>query len=226
MIGSNTQTTTSLLEAGLGYAADAVDSQLQWCKADPLSLLPSYILQRWLDVAGRSEQAWAEFERSKNLVGAHGVLTLTAAMRALADGAPDLAASLLREIRENETVSHALVPILIEALGTPDKAGSLLRAAYDRPEWRGSSMSITIAKGAVFFGEDDLAISAMRRGLVEQKVGHVLFELWSPNFVRLRQDPRFKTIVSDMGLADFWRRTNKWNDFARPVGENDFELIA
>jgi hypothetical protein len=48
-------------------------------------------------------------------------------------------------------------------------------------------------------------------------------EIWSPVFVGPRRDPRFKDIVRDIGLYDHWRRTGKWGDFARPLGNDDFE---
>ena len=50
--------------------------------------------------------------------------------------------------------------------------------------------------------------------------------LWMPVLGAARRDPRFKEIVRDMGLVDYWRRSGKWGDFARPVGDDDFEIIA
>jgi hypothetical protein len=41
-----------------------------------------------------------------------------------------------------------------------------------------------------------------------------------------RGDPRFKQILRDMGLVDYWRQSGKWADFCRPVGEDDFECLA
>ena len=28
-----------------------------------------------------------------------------------------------------------------------------------------------------------------------------------------------------MGIFDYWRVTGKWGDFARPLGDDDFEII-
>ncbi len=50
--------------------------------------------------------------------------------------------------------------------------------------------------------------------------------LWLPMFRAIRQDSRFKDIVRDKGLSDFWRASGKWGDFARPVGDDDFEIIT
>jgi cell wall assembly regulator SMI1 len=54
----------------------------------------------------------------------------------------------------------------------------------------------------------------------------MLIDFWHPNFAPLHRDPRFKQMVIDLGLADHWRKTGNWGDFARPLGGGDFELIA
>ena len=41
--------------------------------------------------------------------------------------------------------------------------------------------------------------------------------------VYLRTDPRFKVIVRDLGLVDYWRASDKWGDFCKPSGKDDFE---
>ena len=38
-----------------------------------------------------------------------------------------------------------------------------------------------------------------------------------------RADPRFKELMREAGLADFWRQSGKWPDFCGPAGEDDFE---
>jgi hypothetical protein len=47
--------------------------------------------------------------------------------------------------------------------------------------------------------------------------------IWWPWETGLRADPRFKEIVRELGLTDYWRASGKWGDFARPVGTDDFE---
>ena len=46
-----------------------------------------------------------------------------------------------------------------------------------------------------------------------------------PTLAELRKDPRFKQLMRDLGLYDYWRASGKWGDFARPTGDDDFEII-
>ena len=85
---------------------------------------------------------------------------------------------------------------------------------------------LRIAEFAVYFGDDNLALAALRKGLVDRKHGFAVIHLWFPIFDRLRQDAHFKEILREIGLVDFWRKSGNWGDFARPLGDGDFELIA
>jgi hypothetical protein len=42
----------------------------------------------------------------------------------------------------------------------------------------------------------------------------------------VRQDPRFKDLLGDIGVVDYWRESDNWGDFARPLGDDDFEIIG
>jgi len=70
----------------------------------------------------------------------------------------------------------------------------------------------------------ELALAALRRAVVETQKTN-LEGLWWSFPTGLRRDPRFKTIVQEMGLVDYWRETGQWGEFARPRGEDDFEVF-
>jgi hypothetical protein len=36
-------------------------------------------------------------------------------------------------------------------------------------------------------------------------------------------DPRFKELMREVGLPDFWRQSGNWPDFCAPVAKDDFE---
>ena len=84
---------------------------------------------------------------------------------------------------------------------------------------------IGIAIYADHFGDKDLALAAVRRSVVDLKKIN-LEGLWWPYKTGLRIDPRFKSIVRDVRLYDYWRATGHWGDFARPVGDDDFEVFS
>jgi hypothetical protein len=43
-------------------------------------------------------------------------------------------------------------------------------------------------------------------------------------FAKAGKTEAFNQLVRDLGLYDYWRQSGKWSDFARPVGEDDFEI--
>jgi len=49
----------------------------------------------------------------------------------------------------------------------------------------------------------------------------IFLPLFSPDGGILRQHPRFRELVVESGLLDYWRKWG-WSDYCRPVGEDDF----
>jgi TolB-like protein/Flp pilus assembly protein TadD len=46
--------------------------------------------------------------------------------------------------------------------------------------------------------------------------------LWHSSYAPVRRTERFKKLVRDLGLVDYWRERG-WPEFCRPVGADDFE---
>jgi TolB-like protein len=214
----------SLLECTLGRPNAAVRRTLVVRQTDPLALGVSFNLQFYLGCAGRLEEAEAEYERSRDLSGNRGNIEWRTVNRAMAlkDGA---------QVRQRFAAAFGqdvnfmpFAPRLLQVIDQPDEALKLLRTALDNPACQDGGRLGAIAHWAAYYGDDDLALQALRRGYVDL-AGLTVAEIWSPVFARLRRDPRFKDIVRDLGLADHWRRTGKWGDFARPQGDGDFELF-
>jgi TolB-like protein len=212
------------LLAAVGRVREAIDVARQARDTDPLSLYISGLLQHYLGVAGRFEEAKAEYERSQDLAGDRAIWEWYAVIRLWAQKTADPAAvaAQFRIFLEHESVPMALNRELAPLLDEPEAARAAIRRAADDPANDDATRMSIIAWYADHFGDRDLALEAMRRSLVDHG-GTVFAMLWWPYETELRADPRFKAIVRDMKLADYWRATGNWGDFARPVGTDDFE---
>jgi len=69
------------------------------------------------------------------------------------------------------------------------------------------------------------ALVTTRRSLFELNSPGLLW-LWHPSLADLRMDPRFKAVLTDLGLIDYYRATGHWADCVRPIGDDDFEVFA
>jgi TolB-like protein len=217
--------TQGMLLLVLGRANEAVKRTLLHRQADPLSLGLSFNLQFFLGCAGRIEEAEAEYERSKDLTGTRGNIEWRAITRAMVLKDDTLVRQRFAAAFGEDVAFMPFAPALLKVIDQPDNALAIVRAAFDHPACQDAGRMGAIATWAIYYGDEDLALKALRRGYVEL-YGPTVADIWSPVFAGPRRDPRFKDILRDIGLYDHWRRTGKWGDFARPVGDDDFELFA
>ncbi|MGE0159946.1 MAG: hypothetical protein AB7T31_11100 [Gemmatimonadales bacterium] len=211
---------------GLGRVEEGVESLRLAQVADPLSLRVSGLLQIFLDAAGRRDEADAEYQRSKDLVGGRERWEWAALLRSWArEGQEPVAIeeqyrAYLR-ITEGEPRSYDLV--LVEQLDDVDAMRATLRQAFDDPAHQFPGRMTSIYLYADLVGDEELAITALRRAFLD--LDKVNFEgLWWPFQTDLRRDPRFKDVVRRLGLVEYWRASGNWGDFARPLGTRDFEI--
>ncbi len=207
----------------VGRATEA----LTLCRAaratDPLSGSASIALQIALTILGHDEEADAEYRRSEDLVGQRHVAEHTALLRAWSRGAPP--ATLREHLRRYQDPVQmpveAELPGLIEQ---PEKARQRLRRAFDDPAYQDSTRQFRLAVWAALFGDVDLALAALRRAYIDLQSWTSML-IWLPIYRPMRADPRFKQLLRDLGLVDYWRASGNWGEFARPVGAEDFEVI-
>lgn len=217
--------TYGLFLAYVGRTQEAIEYFERAREADPLSLGVSGTLQLFLDVAGRPDEAQAEFERSKDLAGDHQRWKWAALLRLWARDNTDLQTvqaqyrSYLTEIGSRATPLEA---ILVEQLDDKAAARAVVRQAMADPANQTAAAMTRFFLLADLLGDKDLALAGLRRSFLE--LDKVNFEgLWWPFKTAIRADARFKAVVREIGLSDYWRATGKWGDFCRPVGRDDIK---
>jgi TolB-like protein len=193
---------------------------------DPLSVSRSFLLQTALSSSGQAEAAEAEYQRSLDLPGQREAIEHVALMRVWADGDARLVRS-----RFDRFLSHAVVPMpTLEAIrnvhDNPAAALALLHVAAADPANSDATRQMLVGHYASHFGDIELSLASLRRAALHSSGGVTINTLWWPGVAAARREPGFKRLVRDLGLYDFWRKSGNWGDFARPVGEDDFEVFA
>ncbi len=205
----------------VGRATEASAHLRAACATDPLSGSASAALQIALTILGHDEEADAEYRRGEDLVGNRHVAEHTALLRAWNRGAPP--ATLREHLRHYQDPVQMSVELELPALiEQPEAARHRLLRAFDDPAYQDSTRQFRLAVWAALFGDIDLALGALRRAYVELQ-SQVSFLIWLPIYRPVRADPRFKQLLRDLGLVDYWRASGNWGEFARPAGAEDFE---
>ena len=208
----------------VGRAKESVEYGRRAREIDPLSLAVSGNLQILLDFAGRPAEAQAEYERSKDFPGDHAMWDMYTLRRLWRrkDGAPAVVEAQYRVLLKHDSLPMALTQILFDKLNNKEAARVAIREALKDPSNQDTTRLAVVGIYADHFGDKDVALVAFRRSMVELPSGD-LTSLWSPYETGLRADPRFKDILRDLGLVDYFRKSGNWGDFCKPLGKDDFE---
>ena len=104
-----------------------------------------------------------------------------------------------------------------------DAALTALRAALTDPQAQDAGSMLLVSFLADHFDDSDLTLAALRRAYVDLG-GTNIGLMWRQYRSPVLSDPRFKDILRDLGLTDYFRASGSWNDFCRPLaGSDDFE---
>ncbi len=217
--------TYCILLSSVGRPEEAVEYAARARQIEPLSLRASTELQVQLDLSGHIAEADAEYERSKDLPGDRQVVENFAMFRALGRGDAAAARNLVRRYMAHETNRVVGLEDLPEIFDQPETMLARLRQAEVDPANQDSRKQLRIALWAGSYGQTpERAISALRRFALDLRSPR-LGVIWARALSSARRTPAFKEFVRELGLVDYWRQTGKWGQFARPVGDEDFEVI-
>ncbi len=202
-------------------AASYVERHLQ---ADPLSPLTSLSVQAVLDFSGHPAQADAEYERSKDLSGDRDAMEHLALFRALVRGDGESVKDLVARVMTYQSMPVVGLEDLPEIFDQRETMLARLRQAQALSSNQNVASQYRIAVWACWHGDITLCAAALRRFAIDLAAPRAM-AIWAPILSGVRKTPAFKEIVRDLGLVDYWRASGKWGDFARPLGDEDFEVF-
>ncbi len=211
--------------AAVGRSAEAAAEFARGRAADPLSLVVSQQLQQILYVMDRTGEARAEYERTLGLAGNREPAEHTALMWIWDTGDRERTRAQFLRFLDNEALP---MPVLHQVLGLFDQPSAALdriREAFNDSAYKDWTRMMLLSWYAARLGDAPLAVAAMSRAYIEAN-GSYLGAMWFPFLREARKLPAFKTLLRDLGIYGYWRKTGKWGDFARPAGDDDFEIVG
>jgi len=209
----------SNVTASVGRLDEAIELQAQMLALEPQAMFVSAVQQWNFYAAERFEEVEAEYQRSQTLAGSHFSSDLAALLRGLAqpDADPQTLRELFQRLRSENDRPSRLSDDLAAAIPDRQRMLAVLRKAFEE----GEEINPRFADA---LGDRDLAFAALRSYLRRFRGGtYTWSEPWLLVHSGTRADPRFKKLMREAGLVDYWRKSGKWPDFCGPVGEDDFE---
>jgi hypothetical protein len=192
---------------------------------DPLRPVPT--LQMFLVLARRYAEADAEYGRTRDMApGPLGLAGWFAFGQTLATKDRASAKQHLASLIENSLIPNVLLNNeLLAVFDDSDAALAWIRRKLTDPPPDVQAVTILFAYMAAYFGEPDFALQLLRRVFIELRQSTPPLNIWHPVFSGVRKLPAFKDLVRELGVYDYWRASGNWGDFARAVGDDDFEVF-
>lgn len=209
----------------VGRVSEAIELLEAARRIDPLSTLVRVNLQMFYLYACRFEDARAEYQRINDVAGSREDIEHYELFRVWLEGDSDATKAQYRRFLRTQTLAVSELKECLEVFDQPEAALGILRKGLENPQNFNGTHMILLACHAGLIGDSDLALAALRRSLIDFGF-HLNTMIWAPYFRETRQLPGFKQFIRELGIHDYWRESGNWGDFARPVGDDDFEIIA
>jgi tetratricopeptide (TPR) repeat protein len=176
-----------------------------WSPGTAMGLSSAYAIQ------GRIEDALAEAERAFELEGFKSWTVDNGLHIALSTNDHELVRKWLVRAEQYLPEERELIAAMGDTLDDREAALAWLREAFQRTE----DHDYLISFWALFHGDVELTLDAMQRTPIP-------WVFWGSEMKEVRRTPRFKDVVRQVGLEEYFREYG-WNDFCHPLGAEDFE---
>lgn len=197
-----------------GRAEEAVTIKEHSRIIDPLHSGNAMYLAHQYAMLGRTDEALTELERGWALGEYRSQLSVEGVVVSLsARNNGEIRRWLQRAIDFQQPGANGIHQAMLERLDDRDAAVKVLRDAFATS----SSTDYYVIVWAAYFGESELALSAMRRS-------PDLWAIWLPVVADLRTRQEFLEIIASTGLPDYWREFG-WGDFCRPIDQADSDAF-
>jgi adenylate cyclase len=120
--------------------------------------------------------------------------------------------------RDEVVSSNPINTKLRDYLESPEEAVMELRRIYSSDERLSLFDLDMITVWASYFDEPGLAMDAIDKLC---RINSLDIYRWFPKMREVRQTPRFKKIIREIGLVAYWKEYG-WADLCRPAGDDDF----
>jgi tetratricopeptide (TPR) repeat protein len=198
---------------GVGYFKRAKELFKEMMRNDPLNqearghyLLSLYIL-------GDTQRAEEEYKRGKALFGDQwlfGDWTITF----LRLDTNDVVSS------DDVVYSDKFFDAAKKYFDSPQKGIEEFRRLYANYDNISTVNLIEISLWTAYFGDPEFAMDMIVKAVnVDHTSG---FHMWWPTLREVRQTPRFKQFVREIGLVDYWNKFG-WPDICHQLDNGDFE---